>query len=144
MAKYTVTIVDEETGKMNTFTGLDMVLFNGITAKEHPDGKGSDIGSHVVVNGGGKFLGPMLMNFPKFVGRYVANMMKNVGEHEGMGRTYGSFMLQEVRRELKEHEEKLIRETSGEDIGKVLRKAAETFSGILSDEAVRKMMDDDK
>lgn len=144
MAKYTVTIVDEETGKMNTFTGLDMVLFNGITANEFPDGKRTDIGSHVVVHGGGKFLGPMLMNFPKFVGRYVANMMKTVGEHEGMGRTYGAFMLQEVIKELEKHEEKLIMETNSEDIGNVLRKAAETFSGILSDEAVRKMMDDDK
>lgn len=144
MAKYTVTIINEETGKSNEFTGLDMVLFDGIIAKDMPDGKRTDIGSHVVVNGGGKFLGPMLMNFPKFVGRYVANMMENVGEHEGMGKTYGAFMLQEVIKELKKHEEKLTMETSGEDIGKVLRKAAEKFSGILSDEAVRKMMDDNK
>lgn len=121
-----------------------MVLFDGITAKELPDGKRRRIGSNVVIKGGGDFLGPMLIKFPEYVGDFVANMMESVSEQGCMSRTYGAYLLQEVIKELKKHEEKLIMEISDEDIGKILRKAAEKFSGILSDEAVRKMMDDDK
>lgn len=144
MAKYTVTIINEETGKSSVFTGLDMVLFDGITAKDMPDGKKIHVGNNVVIRGGGDFLGPMLIKFPEYAGDLVANMMEMVSEQGCMSRTYGAYLLQEVIKELKKHEEKLIMEIGYEDIGKILRKAAEKFSGILSDEAVRKMMDDNK
>ena len=127
MAKYTVTIIDEETGKSNAFTGLDMVLFDGITAKKLPDGERSEVNASIAMCGGGEFLGPMCMNLPMHVGKFVSGIIHEIADQKEKGMGLEAVMCQGVRHELEKHEKNIIEKCSEKDIDKMIYEINERF-----------------
>lgn len=121
MEKYTVAITNEETKKTDIFTGMDMVLLNGITVKKkYPEAKEQAFEGLIIKRGGGEeIVGFNHMKIPQIVTEFVVPLMEQIGKGTKLGSTYAAFLCHKVSDNLLNHEKRLLKKCNAAEMDKL-------------------------